>query len=94
MAKLAITHQADPVLVWGFVILIFLGLLMLFSASLPLSYEKTENKKDGESSSGNPTYYLLHQILYGLLPGIFFAYFFSKFSLDFLKQISPLIFIL
>ncbi len=94
MAKLAITHQADPVLVWGFVILIFLGLLMLFSASLPLSYEKTENKKDGELSSGNPTYYLLHQILYGLLPGIFFAYFFSKFSLDFLKQISPLIFIL
>lgn len=83
-------HQSDVILIWSFVILIFLGLLMLFFASLPLSYEKT--KKDDGLTSGNPTYYLLHQILYGLLPGLILAYFFSKISLDFLKRIAPLFF--
>lgn len=95
MAKAKITpiHQVDYFLVWSFVILISLGLLMLFSASLPLSSEKTVSKGDDDSYNVNPIYYFLHQILYGLLPGIFFAYFSSRVSLDLLKKFSPLLFL-
>ena len=59
MAKAKITpiHQVDYFLVWSFVILISLGLLMLFSASLPLSSEKTVSKGDDDSYNVNPIYY-------------------------------------
>lgn len=77
-------HHPDLVLTWSFIILILLGLLMLFTSSSWLSLEKT----------GQSTYYLLHQILYGLLPGIVLFYLCSKISLTFLRKLIPFLFIL
>lgn len=91
MSKINISHQADLTLIWSVAILVFLGFLMLLSASAPLSYEKTQINND--PATGNPTYYLFRQILYGLL-GIILAFFFSKFSLNFLKNIVTLFYIL
>lgn len=83
-------HQPDSILVWSLAILIFVGLLMLFSSSMVISKEKTQT----DINPGTTTYYFFHQILYGLLPGLIFFYFFSKFSLNFLKKLAPFFFIL
>ena len=83
-------HHPDSILVWSLAVLIFIGLLMLFSSSMVISKEKTQT----ETSLGTTTYYFFHQILYGFLPGIVFFYFFSKFSLKFLKKSAPFLFIL
>lgn len=84
----SISHQPDFFLILTLTLLILVGLLMLFTASSWISLEKTSK---GERSA---TYYLFHQLLYGLLPGIAFAYFFSRFSLNFLKKIAPFFLIL
>ena len=78
------THQPDYPLLWSFITLVFFGFLMLFTSSSWVSLEKT----------GSPTYYLSHQILYGLLPGCLLAYIFSRLSLRFLKGLSVLLFII
>lgn len=77
-------HEPDYILIWSFIVLIFFGLLMLFTSSSWISLEKA-NKS---------TYYLFHQILYGLLPGVIFSYIFSKISLKFLRGVAVLIFIM
>lgn len=79
-----IAHRPDYFLVWTIVFLIFLGLLMLFTASSWLSLENTNG---GEK---NAIYYLFHQIIYGLLPGIILGYFFFRLPLDILKKIAAI----
>ena len=86
----SILHQPDSILVWSLVVLIFVGLLILFSSSMVISKEKTCSA----TNSGTTTYYFFHQILYGLLPGIVFIYFFSRLSLNFFKRLAPLFFLL
>ncbi|MFH0987485.1 MAG: putative lipid II flippase FtsW [Patescibacteria group bacterium] len=78
------SHQPDYVLTWALVSLVFLGLMMLFTSSSWVSLEKTKSS----------TYYLSHQILYGLLPGILLAFIFSRISLKFIKGSAALFFIL
>lgn len=85
------SHQADSILIWTLAILICLGLLMLFTSSMVISKEKTKSETNPEGIS---TYFLFHQILYGLLPGLFLALIFSRISLTFLKNISFLALIL
>lgn len=85
--KVSHIHQPDNVLMWSLAILIFFGLLMLFTSSIVLSKEKTQINND--PTTGNPTYYLVHQILYGLLPGIILAFILSRLSIDALKKIAP-----
>jgi len=68
----------DYILIGVVTALMVLGLLILSSASASVSQEKT----------GNTFYYLRHQILFGILPGIFLAYIFFKIKLSHLKKIA------
>ena len=58
------------------VFLIILGILILASVSSSVSQEEF----------GNPFQFLGHQIIYGLIPGIFLAWLFFKFPLVHLKK--------
>jgi len=78
-------HQPDNILIIALAILILLGLLMLFTASIVISKEKTRSDKNPE---GSTTYYFFHQILFALLPGIFLAFLISKMPISFFKSIA------
>lgn len=58
------------------IILIFLGILILATVSAPFSLEK----------QGTTTYFLFHQIIYALIPGIFFALLAYKIPLALIKK--------
>ena len=62
-------------------ILIVFGLVILSSAGIV----------DGQKKFGSPYYYLTHQLLYGVLPGLVFMFMFSLVSYRFWKKISLLI---
>lgn len=89
MAK-RITSEADSKLVWALTILIILGLLMLFTASIFISKEKTST---AQNPSGSATYYFFHQILFGLIPGLILVFFLSRISLSFFRKISVLLYV-
>ena len=72
-------NQPDYVLLVVTLILIVLGILILASVSAPLSQQRF----------GNTYYFLNHQLLFGLLPGIILAFLAFKFPLDFLKKRAP-----
>ncbi len=67
----------------SFLLLLF-GFLILESASAPISL----------INFGHPFYYFLHQVLFGLLPGIIVGFLLSRFSLEKIKKLSPLILLL
>ncbi len=60
-----------------FVLIVF-GLVMLSSAGVV----------EGQKRFGSPYYYLSHQFLYGVLPGIALFFIFSKINYKFWKKIS------
>ena len=62
-------------------ILVFFGLTMLSSASSVIGY----------ASFGNSYYFLKHQILHGLLPGLILFFIFSKLNYKLLQKYSGLI---
>jgi len=72
-------NHPDYVLVGTTAILIILGILILASVSAPISQQKF----------GTTYYFLTHQLLFGLLPGIILAFLAFKISLDFLKKWAP-----
>jgi cell division protein FtsW len=84
MAKSAKKERPDMILVLASFLLILIGLVILASASGPVSIKLT----------GNSLYFLKHQILYGIIPGLILIYAFYKLKLDFLKKISFIFFIL
>jgi len=84
----SLSHQPDSILIYSLSILVLVGLLMLFTSSIVLSKEKTRSEIN---PNGTATYYLFHQILYGLIPGLILAYICSRISLNFFKTISPLL---
>ena len=57
------------------------GLLVLASASAPISQEKF----------GESFYYLRRQIIFGLIPGLILFFIFYKINLNFLKKYSPIL---
>jgi len=59
-------------------ILLILGIVILASCSTIASQEKF----------GNTYHYLSHQLIFGILPGLFLAYFFYRIPLSFLKKKS------
>jgi cell division protein FtsW len=61
-------------------IIILFGLAILASAATVLSYE----------NYGNSYGYLKHQVLFGLLPGLFLFFIINKISLNFFKKYSLL----
>jgi len=71
----------DYVLAGVIIILLVLGILILSSVSATLSQERF----------GTTFYFLKHQLLFGLVPGIILAILFLKINLDVLKKWSPLL---
>lgn len=76
-------HSPDyPLIIISAIIVIF-GLVMLSSASMVKSQE----------DFGTPYYYLKHQLIYGLLPGLFAAWLAYKINYKKWKKLSFLFFI-
>jgi len=71
-------QRPDYILLGTIITLISLGILILASISAPLSQERF----------GNSSYYLVHQIKYGLIAGIILGFLAYKISLAFLKKWS------
>lgn len=78
--KLKINNVALLVIM---VLLVVMGILALATSSTPISLKLTNN----------PNYYLFHQLLWGLLPGLFLGFIAFKIPLHSLKKWSFLIFI-
>ncbi len=76
--------KLDYFLLFLVVVLVVLGSSFLANLSAPVSLEKFET----------PNYFLIHQILRGLIPGIILGIIFFKISLSFLKKIAPILFLL
>ncbi len=74
-------EHPDYVLFSVVVILIILGILILFSVSASISQEKF----------GITYYFLEHQLLFGLIPGIILAFLIFKIRLDFIKKWTPIL---
>lgn len=64
------------------VVLISWGFFTLSCVSFPISLEKF----------GNSWYFVLHQLLYGIIPGILVGFIFYKINLKILKKIIPYLF--
>lgn len=79
MAK--ISKHPDYILLTIVSILMILGLVILASVSAPFSQEKF----------GNTYYFLRHQILLGLIPGLFLAFLAFLINLVFLKKWAPIL---
>ena len=71
--------KPDYILLGTVIVLIVLGILILSSVSAILSQEEF----------GTTFYFLSHQILFGLVPGIILGFLAFKANLPFLKKISP-----
>jgi cell division protein FtsW len=71
--------KCDIVLLGIIGVLIMLGILILAGISAPLSQQKI----------GNPTYFLFHQILFGIIAGIIAGFIFYKIPLSLIKKYAP-----
>ena len=74
-------HQPDYTLIILIFVIILFGLVMLSSASGVLGYEKF----------GDSFWYLKHQLLNGLLPGIILFLILSRIDFRTWKRFSPLL---
>ncbi|PIR02640.1 MAG: hypothetical protein CO144_01405 [Candidatus Nealsonbacteria bacterium CG_4_9_14_3_um_filter_35_11] len=74
----------DFILILCILLLLLMGILVLATASAPFSFKITKN----------PNYYLIHQIIYGLIPGLILGFIFFKLHLNFLTKISLGIFLI
>jgi cell division protein FtsW len=79
MAK--VSNKPDYVLVGVTAILIILGITILASVSASISQEKF----------GNTYYFLNHQLLFGLIPGVLLGFLAFRINLSFLKKIAPIL---
>ncbi|MBI4239595.1 putative lipid II flippase FtsW [Candidatus Uhrbacteria bacterium] len=70
--------KPDYIFLASFFILLTIGLIMLSSASVVVSYKKFDNS----------SYYLIHQILFGLLPGLALFTLFSRIDYHILKRFA------
>ena len=74
----------DHYLLLTVIFLLVLGTIILFNVSVSIS----------QHNFGEGFYYLKHQFLYGLLPGIILAFLLFKIDLNRLKKAIPLVFII
>jgi len=75
------SKHPDYILIGTILILLTLGILILSGVSAALSQEKF----------GNTFFFLKHQLLFGLVPGLILAFILFKIRLDFLKKWSPIL---
>lgn len=73
--------RPDYILLGATIILLILGILIITNVSASLSIE----------SFGNPFYFLRHQIIFGILPGLILGFVAYKIRLDFLKKWAPVL---
>ncbi|MBT4121273.1 MAG: cell division protein FtsW [Candidatus Magasanikbacteria bacterium] len=78
------TEKADYILLGYFVILLAFGLIMLTSAGSAVGHEKF----------GDSYFFIKRQLLFGVLPGLFLFFFFSKLDYRILKRWSTAFYIL
>ena len=78
------SHRPDNILLAVSIILVILGISIL--ASVSTSYSQTK--------FGSTFYLLVHQITYGLIPGLILGAIAYKMSLAFLKKWSPILFLI
>ena len=76
--------RSDYILLFVIITLIVLGILFLATLTGDSSLKKF----------GTTNYFLFHQILYGLIPGLILGIIFFKISLSFLKKIAPTLLLL
>jgi cell division protein FtsW len=77
-------NRPDYILFGVVITLVILGSLIITTVSAPFSLREFNN-----------TYhFLVHQIIYGLIPGIILAIIFFKIPLSYFKKIAPILFIL
>lgn len=69
----------DSVLISAVGVLVILGILIIFSVSAAVSRAKF----------GNTHYFLSHQLLFGLIPGLVLAFLALKLRLEFFKKWAP-----
>lgn len=70
----------DLFLLGTIVFLVIFGVIILASVSAPLA----------QSKFGTPYYFLKHQMLYGLIPGLFLAFLAFKTKLETIKKLAPI----
>lgn len=75
------SNHPDYVLIGVSAALLILGILILASVSTSVSLEKF----------GNTYYFLKHQLLFGLIPGLTLAFLAFKINLAFLKKMAPVL---
>lgn len=76
------TQQPDYVFIITFLIILIFGLIMLSSVSTAVAYEKFKDSY----------YYLKHQLIFGIIPGLIVLYVFSKLDYRRLRKLaSPLL---
>jgi len=71
----------DHYLLYSVIALLVLGIAVLASVSAGFSKEKF----------GNPAYYLFHQIIFGLMPGLILGFIAFKINIGFLKKRAGII---
>ncbi|MCK4968072.1 MAG: putative lipid II flippase FtsW [Candidatus Aenigmarchaeota archaeon] len=76
-------HQPDNLLIIIVGILLAVGLICLFSSSSVVAYRRFNSS----------IYYLKHQLLFGIIPGLFFLFLFSKLDYHFLKKWANFLFV-
>lgn len=80
--KNSTSHAPDWVLIFVFGLLLFFGLITLFSASTALGFQKF----------GDSYHFIKRQLLHGLLPGLILLFIFAKVNYQFWKKlIMPLL---
>ena len=78
------SHRPDYFLAGIVISLLIFGILILTSIAAAISYDRF----------GNTSYYLKHQIVFALLPGLILAFIAFKIDLTLLKKLSPFLFLL
>jgi len=79
MAAVKRSNQPDFVLLGIIGLLLTAGILILASVSAPYSHQKF----------GNTYYFLNHQIIYGLIPGLIFGFLAFKARMSLIKKWAP-----
>ncbi|MFH1947382.1 MAG: putative peptidoglycan glycosyltransferase FtsW [Candidatus Magasanikbacteria bacterium] len=78
------TAKADYILLGYFAILLVFGLVMLTSAGSAVGHEKF----------GDSYFFIKRQLLFGVLPGLFLFFFFTKLDYHILKKWSTVFYVL
>jgi cell division protein FtsW len=81
MQKVNNNQKVDKLLLFAIITILIVGIVTLSSASTVASFK----------NKGNNYFYLLKQLLYGVLPGLIFMYFVSRIDYHSWQKFAPLL---